>query len=115
MYSQWHEKKVKDLKSALNVMSATRLNSLPNDTILDRSKLKAFADDNSNVYRKLKFALGRVENIVGKGENAGNQHFLLFPQCFQKASSLGSLKDGIVWYRVKTMAISKDRHFDLSL
>ena len=27
-----------------------------------------------------------VENIVGKGENAGNQHFLLFPQCFQKAS-----------------------------
>ena len=23
-----------------------------------------------------------LENIVGKGENAGNQHFLLFPQCF---------------------------------
>ena len=22
------------------------------------------------------------ENIVGKGENAGNQYFLLFPQCF---------------------------------
>ena len=22
------------------------------------------------------------ENIVGKGENAGYQHFLLFPQCF---------------------------------
>ena len=22
------------------------------------------------------------ENILGKGENAGNQHFLLFPQCF---------------------------------
>ena len=22
------------------------------------------------------------ENIVAKGENAGNQHFLLFPQCF---------------------------------
>ena len=22
------------------------------------------------------------ENIVGKGENVGNQHFLLFPQCF---------------------------------
>ena len=22
------------------------------------------------------------ENITGKGENAGNQHFLLFPQCF---------------------------------
>ena len=22
------------------------------------------------------------ENIVGKGENVDNQHFLLFPQCF---------------------------------
>ena len=22
------------------------------------------------------------EDIVGKGENAGNQHFLLFPKCF---------------------------------
>ena len=23
-----------------------------------------------------------LENIVGKGKKAGNQHFLLFPQCF---------------------------------
>ena len=38
-----------------------------------------------------------VENTVGKGENAGYQHFLLFPQCFQKPTSLGSLKVGIVW------------------
>ena len=34
-------------------------------------------------YRK-NFVMGRVENIIGKGENAGYQHFLLFPQCFQK-------------------------------
>ena len=33
-----------------------------------------------------------VENIVGKGENAGNQQFPLFPQCFQKPSLLGVLK-----------------------
>ena len=26
----------------------------------------------------------RLENIVEKGENAGNEHILLFPQCFQK-------------------------------
>ena len=32
----------------------------------------------------MNFVLGRVENVVGKGENAGYQHFLLFPQCFQK-------------------------------
>ena len=23
-----------------------------------------------------------LKNTVGKGENAGHQHFLLFPQCF---------------------------------
>ena len=25
----------------------------------------------------------RTENLVGKGENASNQHFVLFPQGFQ--------------------------------
>ena len=38
----------------------------------------------------------RLENTVGKGENAGNQHFLLFPQCFPKPSSLELLKVRIV-------------------
>ena len=59
--------------------------------------VKAFADDKINVAEKLKSVLERVENIVGKGENAGFQHFLLFPQCFQKASFTGSLKVGIMW------------------
>ena len=36
--------------------------------------------------------IDRVENIVGKGENAGFQHFLLFPQCLQKPSFLGVVK-----------------------
>ena len=27
-----------------------------------------------------------VENMVGKEENAGYQHFVLFPHCFEKAS-----------------------------
>ena len=40
--------------------------------------------------------MGRVENIVGKGENASYQHFLLFSQCFHKASNTGSLKVVIV-------------------
>ena len=44
------------------------LNSLPNDKILDWSKWKAFADDKLNVTENLKFVLGRVENIAGKGE-----------------------------------------------
>ena len=34
---------------------------------------------------------------VGKGENAGYQHFHLFPQRFLKASFSGASKVGIVW------------------
>ena len=49
-----------------------------------------------NVTKKMKFLSESVENTVGKGENAGYQHFLLFPQCFQKASFYGSLKVVIV-------------------
>ena len=45
----------------------------------------------------MKFDLGRVEKIVGNGENGGYQHFLLFPQCFQKSNAPGSLKVGTVW------------------
>ena len=70
------------------------VNSLPNNKILDWSKLKAFADGSINVTEKSNFVLGRIENIVGKGENAVHQHFLLFPQCFQKSSSSGSFSSG---------------------
>ena len=73
------------------------INSLPNDKILDWSKLKAFADGNFNIAKVMIFVCDRVENIIGKEENAGYQHFLLFPQCFQKLSFSGSLKLGIVW------------------
>ena len=72
-------------------------NSLPNDKIQDLSKIKAFADDKIILTQKLKFVLERVENIVEKGENAGYQHFLLIPQCFQKLSIPEVLKVGIVW------------------
>ena len=33
-----------------------------------------------------------VENIVGKGEIARNEQFLLFPQCFQKLSIVDASK-----------------------
>ena len=61
------------------------LNSLSNNNILGLSKLKAPADDKINGTRNLNFVFGRVENIVGKGENAGYQHFLLCLKCFPKA------------------------------
>ena len=73
------------------------INSLPKDKILKSSKFKTHADNKINVTKILKFVLEMVENILGKGENAGNQHFLLFPKCFRKPPSSGSLKVGIVW------------------
>ena len=50
-------------------------------------KLKTFTDDKINMTEKFKFVLGGVENIVGKGENAGYQHILLFLQMFSKSFS----------------------------
>ena len=77
-------------------ISATSFKCLPNDKILDQTKFKAFADNNFIVAEMLTFVFYRLEKIPGKGENAGYQHFLLFPQCFQKASISGSLKVNIV-------------------
>ena len=60
--------------------------------MLDLSKSKAFADDNSNVDDMMVSLFDGVENVVGKGEHAGNWQLPLFSQCFQKSSSIGSLK-----------------------
>ena len=38
------------------------------------------------------FLFDRAEDTVRKGENTGYQHFLLFPQCFQKLYFLGVVK-----------------------
>ena len=81
----------------VHLLHIAHINSLPNNKIFDRSKLKAFADDKIDVIEKLKIVLGRIKNIVGKGENAGYQHFLLFPHSFQKAFFSGSLTVEIVW------------------
>ena len=51
------------------------------------SNFKAFADDKMKIAKTMISILDMVEKIVGKEENAGYQHFLLFPQCFQKALS----------------------------
>ena len=48
------------------------------------SNLKAFADNNFIVAQMEENYFDRVEDIVGKGKNAGYQwvFFFLFPQCF---------------------------------
>ena len=65
-------------------------NSLPNNKFLDWSKLKAFVNDKINATEKFNFVLGRVENIVEKGENAGYQHFLLFIRPSKTGRIMGS-------------------------
>ena len=52
------------------VLILVLLSPLPNEKFLDWSKLKAFADDEIKVLKMMNFVLNRVENIVGKGENA---------------------------------------------
>ena len=42
----------------------TRINSLPNDKMLNQSKFNIFADDKIIVTQRLKFLLGRIENTV---------------------------------------------------
>ena len=71
------------LTLSLKVCVHRPFNSLPNNKILDWSKLKAFANNKINYFNS-EVVLGRVENIVGKGEKAGYQHFFP-PEYFQKA------------------------------
>ena len=47
--------------------------------------------------------MGNTENIVGEGENAGYQHFLLFPLCFQKLPFPEVLKVGVAWWRINKL------------
>ena len=45
------------------------------------------------------------ENIVGKGENAGNKHFLLFPQCFISFSKQISIFQSHLFCRLQMLSI----------
>ena len=49
------------------------------------------AKANSSLAQIVELFLDRVENIVGKGENAGWLHFLILLLCFQQASFKGFL------------------------
>ena len=68
------------------------LKTLPKNKTLASSKLKAFADDKLNVPRNTTIVFHRIENRKKKRENANYQHFLLFPQCFQKGLSSVAVK-----------------------
>ena len=80
----------------ISVQDKQLFNRLPDDKITDWSKLKTFADDTFNVTQNMKGVFHRIEDIVGKEENASYKHFL-FSQCFQKALSSSASKVVIVW------------------
>ena len=50
-------------------------NPLPHDKILDRTRLRAFADNKLIVAVMIISLSDRVINTVGKGENASDQCF----------------------------------------
>ena len=63
--------------------------------------MKESADDNFKFEENGRELSNWVENIVGKGEIACYEQFLLFPKCFQKACFPGASKGVIVWEWVK--------------
>ena len=77
----------KGMKLSMSIRSLSVLLQLvpfQKDKVKSLVNLEAFADGNYNVAQIQIFVFDRRENIVGKGENADYQHFLLFPQFFQK-------------------------------
>ena len=82
--------------NTVSSMSKKRFNSLPDNKILDRSKLKQSADNNFKFDENSRKFSERVENTVGKREIARYEQFLFFPQCFQKACFPGASKGVIV-------------------
>ena len=58
------------------LLSCVAWDPLPDNKSLAMSEFKAFADENFNVAQMGPFYYDRVKNIMGKGENAGYQHFV---------------------------------------
>ena len=82
----------------LHTTNLMLLNPLPDDNILDWSKLKQIADDILKcIQNEKKNVSYRVENIVRKGEIACYKQFLLFSRCFPQLYLISASKCGIVW------------------
>ena len=65
------------------------LTLLPNNKTLDWSKLKAFADEKLKVAEIMTFVFYSIENIVGKGENAGYSIFSFSHDVYKRPLSQG--------------------------
>ena len=83
------------------------------------TKIEAFADNKLTIAKMIISVFDRVESLekLGKGENAGHQQFLLFPQCFSEPSSFRSLKSGLCGKEliliIDYLALKQQRKFRL--
>ena len=59
-------------------------NSLTNDKFLDRSKLKAFADDKLNLAEKIEICFGKGRKHCGKRRKCWLPAFSPFPTVFSE-------------------------------
>ena len=73
------------------------INPLPDNKLLDWSKLKQIADDILNCIQNENEVLYRVENIMRKGEIACEKQFLLYSQCFPQLYIFSVSRCRIVW------------------
>ena len=66
-------------------------------SISDLSSSDVVVDHKLNAHQIAVVVFDNVESILGKGKkkNTGYQHFLFFPQCFQKF--LFSIKESKMW------------------
>ena len=69
--------------TSLQFCHLVKIETFSKQQILDSSKLKEFADNNSKFYENGSKLYKRVENTVRKGEIAPYEQFLLFPQRLQ--------------------------------
>ena len=80
------------LVTSIFSLSHNVFNPLPDNRILDWSKLKQFADNNFKFEENSRKFSKWVENTVGKGEITCYEQFLLFPQCFKRLAYQGRQK-----------------------
>ena len=71
----------------LSYSNLSIINPFLHDTVIDQTKLKAFADNKLNVTKMIISVFDRVENIVGKGEIACTSNFSFSHNVFKRLLS----------------------------
>ena len=72
------------LPTELRLCNFQQFNTFPKRQILDSSRLREFADDNSKFDENRGKFSNRFENARGKGDISHYEQFLLFPRVYKK-------------------------------